>query len=354
MKKVLKIIGKLIVVLVILIVLVVIGGRAINGQKSKIASKAGVQESVTIEINGIKQELSIRGEDINNPVILFLHGGPGSPVGYFDYIWQPELNKDFTIVTYDQRGCGRAYYANPEAVVSKELILEDVDAIVSYLQARFGQEKVIIMGHSWGTILGTTYTYNHPDKVSNYIGIGQVVNIYEGEELAFKEATQRAKEHNDLEYVEAFTENYEVFCEEGAINEAFVNYRGMAPKYLKGKNEKSIPQLAPAYLTSPTLNGADIKWFWSDSDKALLDERNTLTKSLFEFDANEMLEYEVPMYFISGDSDYVTPFALAEAYCEKITAPAKQMSMIEGVGHNVYLDAPTQFAEEVKRLMMVQ
>ncbi len=351
MKKILRAVGILILAIIVLATLYIVGGRLINGQRTKIISENGIQEQVTIDINGIKQELSIRGEDINNPVILFLHGGPGNPVGYFDYIWQPELNKDFTIVTYDQRGSGRTYYANPEAEVSKELILEDIDAIVSYLQDRFKQEKVIIMGHSWGTLIGTTYVYNHPDKVSSYIGIGQVVSMIPGEEVGYNEALKRAAEVGDTKYIDEFTRNYESFLKELKVNDAFITYRGMEPKYLKGNREKSILQLTPAFLTSPSLKLQDVKWFLVDSNKVLTAPDNTLTNGLFKFDANEMLAYKVPMYFISGGSDYVTPFSLAETYCKNITAPDKQIIIIEGAGHNTFVDVPEEFVAAVKEVL---
>lgn len=351
MKKILKVLGGIVLGIIILFILYIVIGRIVNAKGTKIQSDNGIQEHITIEVNGIQQELSIRGENKENPVILFLHGGPGSPVGYLDYIWQPELNKDFTIVSFDQRGCGRTYYTNPEAEVSRELILEDIDGIVEYLQQRFGQEKIVIMGHSWGTILGTMYTYSHPEKVSSYIGIGQVVNIYEGEEVAYEEAIKRANIHNDSEYIEVFKENYDQFCTDREIGEAFVTYRNMEPKYLKGDKEKAVMALIPAFLTSPTLKLQDAKWFFIDSNKVLLDETNTLTKSLFEFNANDMLEYEVPMYFISGSSDYTTPFQLAEEYCKSITAPDKKMIIIEGAGHNPYLDLPEVFVQKVKSLL---
>lgn len=351
MKKILKLIGGIVLAIIILVVLYIIVGRIVNAKMTKISTDNGIQESVTIDINGIQQELSIRGENTSNPVILFLHGGPGNPVGYFDYVWQPELNKDFTIVSFDQRGCGRTYYTNPEAEVSRELILEDIDGIVEYLKQRFGQEKIVIMGHSWGTTLGTMYAYSHPEKVSSYIGIGQVVNIYKGEEVAYKEAIKRANIHNDNEYIEVFKENYDQFCINGKIDDAFITYRNMQPKYLKGNKEKAMMTLAPAFLTSPTLKLQDAKWFLIDSNKVLLDETNTLTKSLFEFNANDMLEYEVPMYFISGGSDYITPFQLVEEYCESITAPDKKMIIIEGTGHNPYLDLPEVFVQKVRSLL---
>lgn len=351
MKRLLKVLGSIVIGILILSVVYIMAGRFINGQKSKITTAKGIQENVMIDINGMSQVLSIRGEDIDNPIILFIHGGPGVPTGCFDYLWQPELNKNFTIVTFEQRGCAKTFYNNPEAEVSKELILQDIDTIVDYLRQRFNQDKVIIMGHSWGTILGTEYTYARPEKVKSYIGVGQVVNMSEGEQVAAQEAMKRATAQNDEEYIEVFKENYDAFCSTHKIDESFMTYRSMEPKYLKGDKEKTMLQLASAYLTSPILTFQDAKWFLIDSNKSLLDENNTLTKGLFDFNGHEMRAYEVPMYFISGGNDYVTPFALAEKYCEEITAPDKAIKIIEGAGHNTYLDVPGEFSAAVEELL---
>lgn len=348
-KRVLAVIGIVTAVLIAGCILFVAVGKAVNYQKTKIKSPEGIQENVLLDINGIEQELNIRGENQDNPVIVFLHGGPGSPVGYLNYIWEPYLNDQFTIITYDQRGCGRTYYANRDAEVSRELILQDVDAVVDYARERFGKEKVVIMGHSWGTLLGTLYIQEHADKVSAYVGVGQVVSTHAGEEIAVSEAVKRAAAANDTAYVEQMTAAYEAFCKSYQIDSNFVTYRGMFPKYLLGEREKTTMQLAPSAVTSPDMNLEDAKWFLFDSSTVLLDKGNTLTADLFDFDANEMTDYKVPMYFISGGNDYVTPFSAVEAYCEKIEAPKKDIVIIDGAGHNTFADVPQEFADAVRQ-----
>lgn len=355
MKKILK---KILLVITILLLTVIISGiiflfigRTLHKIQTSIKTSNGVQETVTIQVNGINEQLSIRGENQSNPVILFLHGGPGSPTGCFDYLWEPYLNDQFTIVTYAQRGCGRTYYDNPGAEVSRELILQDVDKTVDYLRERFGQEKIIIMGHSWGTLIGTLYVQDHPEKVSSYIGVGQAVNTFTGEDIAFNEALRRATEANDTEYITKITNAYEAFCVTHKVDNNFILYRSMEPKYLKGDKEETVTKAYLKAATSPDLNLQDTKWFLVDSSKVLMAEDNPLLQDFFNFDANEMLNYQVPMYFISGGNDYITPFSAVQSYYEKITAPNKNMILIDGAGHNPFIDVPKEFADKVKQLL---
>lgn len=353
-KRILMIIGIVILAVVLAAVLYMLIGRTIHKNEVKVKSDTGIQEQVTIEVNGIQQELSIYGEDQSNPVILFVHGGPGSPFGFLNYAWQPYLKENFTIVSYDQRGCGRTHYANPDAEVSKELILQDMDEIVDYLRERFSQEQITLLGYSWGTLLGTSYVYEHPEKIENYIGAGQVVNIYRGEEIAYEEAVKRATAANDTEYVTQITAAYESFVETRKIDKDFLTFRGMEPKYLLGNREKTPLQLVPIAYTSPDVKAKDLKWYLFDSNKVLMAEDNPLTKELFQFDAYEMKEYQVPMYFISGGNDYVTPFSAVEAYYGSITAPKKDMIIIDGVGHNALFDVPEEFANAIKQFGLAE
>ena len=148
-------------------ILVVLILRLIHRFQYRIKTVNGIEESRYVNINGIKQYILIRGNDRTNPVILFIHGGPASPMGFVAPYYQRELEQDYTIVYYDQRGCGRTYYANAkQADPTPEQLLADVDAMVDYIRQYLEQEQVIIMGHSWGTILGITYVQMHPDKVA--------------------------------------------------------------------------------------------------------------------------------------------------------------------------------------------
>lgn len=134
-----------------------------------------------VEINGTKQQIMIRGHDQNNPVIIYVHGGPSvSEIPYAKY--EDLLEKDFTVVNYDQRGSGKSYHFNEDySNLTADVLVDDLLELTDYISKRFGKEKVILIGHSYGTYLGTTAAYKAPEKYEAYIGIGQVSNMQESE-----------------------------------------------------------------------------------------------------------------------------------------------------------------------------
>mgnify|MGYP002792374736 CR=1 FL=1 len=143
---------------ILLFVLTIITGRITFAHQYKIRSKTGIQRSEYITIGKIKQYIQIRGQDSSNPVILMLHGGPGNPMAYYSYDWQAELEQDYTVIHWDQRGCGNTFYQNKTAAKpTLDLLLSDLDELVDHIRLEFQKEKVILMGHSWGTFPGAIY-----------------------------------------------------------------------------------------------------------------------------------------------------------------------------------------------------
>lgn len=190
--------------------------RFINAKKNHISQPNGIQENINVEIGGIEQYLQIRGEDKDNPVILWLHGGPGFPLTYLSSYYQKDLEANYTIVCWEQRGCGRTYYQNSDnGELTIERLVADMDELVNYLCERFQRDKIIIMGQSWGTVLGMEYLNENPQKVAAYIGIGQVTDFKQGKIHAAQIAIPKSSDKDTL-----LLENYiQSFQKTGCIDE---------------------------------------------------------------------------------------------------------------------------------------
>ena len=202
MKKILKIILSTLLMLIFL----VLGLHSIGRSLNKSIPQGGINESMYVEINGTKQWINIYGEDINNPVLLYLHGGPGSATSEIDYAFTRKWADIFTVVTWDQRNCGKSYDKNQNNIkLTREIFMEDGKEMTEFLRKYLGVEKISILGHSWGSLYGANLVQAYPNYYNLYIGTGQIVDIVENEK-AFKEEALKwaANDHGDMNLLETY------------------------------------------------------------------------------------------------------------------------------------------------------
>lgn len=350
-----KIIFLVLCIAIILILIVVTALRLINANKNHILQPNGIQENTYVEIGGIKQYLQIRGEDKDNPVILWLHGGPGFPLTYLSCYYQKDLEADYTIVCWEQRGCGRTYYQNNNnEELTIDRLITDMDELVNYLCERFNKDKVIIMGQSWGTVLGMEYLNEHPEKVVSYIGIGQVTDFKRGKIYAAQTAIQRSSDKDALlldSYIQSFQK---ADCIDKLNVKELEQMILLSLKYLKGSGElSSIKQMLLA-VTSPEFSWNDLKWFLStsNSENIMNCQKELVEYMYFTFNVEKMsYEYSVPICFIQGENDWITPTDMVKSYYDAISASSKEFVVIDNAGHTPFLDNPEQFCDEVRRFL---
>ena len=344
--------GIFIIALILIIAIIVLTARAITYFSNRITTENGVDEQIYVTLGGQEQYLLIRGEDITNPVIIWLHGGPSGPDAYVNYVFQKYLVANYTIVNWDQRGCGRTYYrninsdANNDTATFKQAQV-DLDELVDYVRMRFDAEKVIIVGHSYGTMLGSQYVFDHPDKVSAYIGVGQVVSI-ESEICSYEDALRKATENGDD--TSAMETAYHAYVDKGTLVD-LINLRKHTSKYHIA--EKAANTML-AGIVSPYMGVDDLKWFFKQVGN--LGEYFELNHQLYDYtmitDIQEQgCTYQVPVGFISGSDDWITPVKYSEDYFQLINAPEKSFCLIDGCGHSPQYDDPKAFCCELKRML---
>ena len=202
--------SRLLIGVVALVVLLVIV-RAVLQERIRIAqaiqSPPGIDSMEAVDVGGIRQWIHIRGRDRRNPVLLYLHGGPGTPMMPFGYAFQTYLEGAFTVVEWDQRGAGKTYFANDPAVVTPTISYERMQAdaleMVNLLRKRFDQPKIFVIGHSWGSMLGLPLVHAHPELFYAYVGTGQVINARENERTGYEHALAEARRRGDQEAIKA-------------------------------------------------------------------------------------------------------------------------------------------------------
>lgn len=319
---------------------------------NRITTENGIDEKLYVLLGDQEQYLHIRGKNKTKPVILWLHGGPAGPDGFLYHVFSKYLVEDYTIVSWDQRGCGRTYYHNfkndPENLtVSFDRAMEDLDQLVDYLCKRFDKEKIILIGHSYGSLPGSKYALEYSNKVAAYIGIGQFVTA-EAEFYSYQDALAQARERGcDTKDMEAA---YQIYADKKDVLSQVNLRRYVYPHHIPAKQANQILM----GLTSPYLGISNLRWFWKSGND--LEGYANLNKALFDYmletDVREYgLEYQVPVGLISGSEDWSTPVKYVEDYYHAISAPQKNFCKLEGCGHCPQMDEPEEFSHILKEML---
>jgi len=308
-----------------------------------------IVELTAVPINGAKQWITVRAQNKDAPVLLFLHGGPGSPeTTLLSKTFGGTLERDFVVVTWDQRGAGKSFAAAKGKTLTIDQMVADTLNLVDYLRARFGKNKVFIVGHSWGSLLGTLFTARYPDRVAAYCGIGQLVSGMENEKESYRWALAQAKSRGDakgikaLEAIAAYGDDPSAAGWDKAImiERNWLNVYGGAtghdPSFM-GKMVSSVV-FAPEYSFWDTINyvRGNMKGLTDMWQSILLQDLRVSVTSL-----------EVPVMVAAGRWDYNTPCTLAETYFNALEAPRKKLVWFENSAHSPCFEESAKFAEEL-------
>ncbi len=312
---------------------------AINSDISTDSSRI-FQEKFLL-INGIEQWVTIKG-DRQKPVILFLHGGPGSTMSpYADHIYK-EWEKDFIIVQWDQRGAGRTYGQNaPEELTAPYLqshpltidqMADDGIALSEYLLQHLGKQKIILFGTSWGSALGVTIATKRPDLFYAYVGHSQIVNPLDDERL-YNKVYQMALQNNDTVSVEKLKDiGKPPYDRAKTVGQLW----RIVKKY---ERENSMPAPESWFVETPAYDNPKDDQNRSDGDDYsfvnFVGDKQLGVRSMrssINFLKNN-LDFKVPVYFIQGEEDILTPKELTRKYFDKLKAPEKKYVLLPKTAH---------------------
>lgn len=307
--------------------------------ETAIPTPNGIESLEQIELNDSKQWLLIRGHDQANPVLLFLHGGPGSTELPAARYFGLELEKHVTVVHWDQRASGKSRNSDPNLNdLSISTYLHDAIALTHHLRERFQQEKIFLLGHSWGSMLGIQLILNHPELFKAYVGLGQSVDISRAEEYSHKWVCQQAsREGNEkaLAQLNQISPPYGVDVSEVFVQRKWLNHYG-------GSIEQDAAGVTKMYLTSPEYSLSDVLRLQSSADRLL----KHLWHEMIEIDLiAEASVVDVPVFFFAGCNDHHTPSSLVQEYFDNLMAPSKKLFWFENSGHAPNFAEPERFQQ---------
>ncbi len=301
-----------------------------------------------VTLGGLKQTIHIWGTKAENPVVLFLHGGPGVPNRHSMAVRHMDLLDDFTIVAWDQRGTGGSYFGCDPASLTLQQLISDCGELLAYLSKTLGREKIFLLGASWGTELGTFVCRDYPHLVAGYIGYGQVVNGVENENVSYAYALRKAKEAGnaediaELECVGPPVDGQYKPCFEGLMTQRRIlkKYGGHSVKNTGGYFKSTVLPI----LKSPELSVRD-KIGTANGYKLCLSQ---MWPTIVHYDfVKDCHTFEMPYYIFQGRKDENTPASLIQAFYDVIEAPDKDLIWFENSAHGPMGEEPEKF----KKLM---
>ena len=307
-----------------------------------VSAANGIDETTVLRIGNTRQWISIRGQDRRNPVVLVLHGGPGASLGAMALSFVP-WERDYVVVHWDQPGAGRTF-GEAGRVFDPSLTIESIAAdgtrVAEFLRSRLQQNQIILVGWSWGSALGIHMIKTRPDLFAAYFGTGQVVNMKEGEALAYTRVLAKARKRGDADAVAELEQigppPYDSLPELGVQRKWASAYEGYA----------SNVTLLFDGLLAPRTSLTDTYDFVS----GLIQSQNhffgpSMNGPFIHADLKRLgFEFAVPIFVVQGTEDDYTPAALSRAYVDGLSAPDKEFIPIEGAGHFAIVSRADEFS----------
>ena len=310
-----------------------------------------VSEKLWVDIGGVRQGMFLRGRSKDNPVLLFLHGGPGMPEYFLAEKKNAALEDKFTVCYWEQRGAGLSYQDGiPAAGITADRLVDDAIEVSRYLCERFGQEKIYLMAHSWGTFLGIQAAAKAPELYHAYIGVAQIVDTPESERLAYARMLELFEAKGNQGMVQklmawdvlktqpdaALIPYFKSMLRDEAMHALGVGTARDMDSVVTGI---FIPSLLSRAYTLP-----EKITIWRA--KAFLRDRTNLLETLFTTRMQDAVpELTVPTYILFGKYDLTVNPGLAKAYLDALKAPLKAFYTFENSAHSPMFEEPERFLE---------
>ncbi len=323
------------------------GSRLRAGPESLVALES-------IELGGVTQWLSLRGRDRKAPILLCLHGGPGSPeTPLVRKHAAGLLEESFLVVAWEQRGAGKSYHAGDGQALSLDLMLSDLLALVDWLRARFAKEKIFILGHSWGSLLGILFAQAHPEKVAAFASVGQFVAGPDNEKESYRWTLEQARARKVQKAIKELSGL--AWYGEDPLGGDWKRAIKVERRWLYkmgggiGHDRLSMLRFAWTIISGPEYTFSDRLSYLKGSERSLAQ----LWPEVMGIDLRKSLpRLEVPAFFFLGRWDWTTPSSLASDYLRALEAPKKDEVWFEASAHSPCYEEPGKFGAELVRLFL--
>jgi proline iminopeptidase len=321
------------------------GAAAIIAKAREIVTPNGVERLEKVRIGGIDQWVSIRGADRRNPILLYIHGGPGYVSIPMSWWFSRGLEEYFTVLQWDQRATGKTYLLNDPAKIAptltRERMIADTEEMASWVRKEFGRDKIFVLGHSWGSFLGLQLAVRHPEWLYAYIGVCQLIDGPESERRGWHFAMDAARREGNIEAVREL-EAIAPYAAPGQvipIKDIYVErkwvgyYGGVMADRRDNSADSDLSQLSPDY------NQQEIGHIWDGNKFAT----PYLLPEVVALDLTKTDKLSVPLILFEGRHDRNVNSEVAAIWFDTVKAPKKQLVWFEHSAHIPMTEEPGKF-----------
>jgi len=314
--------------------------RAIIRNVQRVVAPTGVEDTQIVFIGGLYQTITVRGMSRDNPILLYLHGGPAAPMMPASWTFQKPWEDYFTVVQWDQRAAGRTMRANDPDLVTPTITIDryvaDAIELIDWLRGAYGKRKVVLVGHSWGSVIGMRVLAEKPEWLHAYVGIGQIIHPWTDERIGYDYALDAARAQGNAEAIdelEALAPYPGDDLRGGRIDAQrkwVIRYGGHSAYRDNSTYYFRAQRLSPDY-TSEDVSAI------ADGSALTLDRILGQWRSV---DFRPLRRVEAPVVMLMGRHDYTTPSQPVADWLAAVEAPSKHGSWFEHSAHFAPIEEP--------------
>jgi len=302
-----------------------------------------LSEKIRVTVNGVEQGMFIQSKDAANPVLLFVHGGPGMPEYFLTQRYPTGLEDHFTVVWWEQRGAGLSYHPSlpPETMTAEQFVLDTL-AVTDYLRQRFGQDKIYLLGHSWGSYIGLLAAAQAPERYHAYIGMAQITHQIQSEKEAYDYMLAQFRANGNTRLARI-------------LESAPVTLSVPLPAGYEAVRDEAMHTLGVGTTRDMDSVVTGIFWpSWLSREYTLMEKVNlwrgkAFSRSLGLWDrmqaadlTQQVTALDLPVYFFHGRHDYTVSYTQARAYAAQLAAPLKGFYTFEQSAHTPVFEEPAR------------
>lgn len=307
-----------------------------------------------VEIRENEQYLTISTEDTNKPVLLYLHGGPGGALTPMTSLYFKELEKDYIVVLWDQRGAGKSFKG---FITSKyqtiDSFVEDTKEVTNYLKEKFNKEKVFLVGNSWGSLLGMETIKKYPEMYYAYVGTGQLIDTNESLKMGYDLILKKTLETQNIELEKILKKinKNKLTLSNNIKNLSTRKYLAIlnSEEKIQETEYKKNRLLEKGMKLVPVKQGLAYSNFLINYEEYFVYKK--LRKEIISVDLRKKIfKVNIPIYFAQGKNDLITPYSLLEEYYKILESPKKELICFENSGHGPEYQESEKFTELMRRV----